>query len=378
MSNQAAETIKNAKRIVIKVGSALLIDENGNLHAGWLYNLVKDIASLRKSGKDVIIVSSGAVALGRRRLGIGAVMNKYEKHAAAAAGQVHIINAYENAFAGYQTIISQVLLTLDVTDDRVSYLNARDTLDTLLDLGSVPVVNENDSVTTREGRYGDNDRLAAYVSQMTDSDALILLSDIDGLYTADPRMDQNAEFIPVVTEISEEIRAMAGGTARKGAGTGGMRTKILAAEIAMQAGVSTIIAKGRTKEDIGPITRLLGGGQATLFKAEATDESARRIWIGSHFQSKGTIYIDEGAEKAIRDGANLLAAGISRVDGQFEKGDAVSIANLGGEEIAKGLTGYSASEIQLLAGAKTADIAERVGYKGRAAVVHYQDLVFDD
>lgn len=378
MSTIAAKTIEDAQRIVIKIGSALLIDENGNLHAGWLYSLVKDIAALRKQGKDIVIVSSGAVALGRRRLGIGPVLNKYEKHAAAAAGQVHVINAYENAFAGYGTIISQILLTLDVTDNRPSYLNARTTLDTLLELGSVPVVNENDSVTTREGRYGDNDRLAAYVAQMADADALILLSDIDGLYTADPRGDPDAEFIDHVTEIDDKIHAMAGGTARHGAGTGGMRTKILAAEIAMQAGCSTIIAKGRSGEDIGPITRIRQGGMATTFEAQDTDESARRIWIGSHFQPKGKIIIDPGAAKAIRSGANLLAAGITSVEGSFEKGDAVSIATQDGEEIAKGVAGYSASEIQLLAGANTADIKERVGYKGRAAVVHYQDLVFDE
>lgn len=366
--------LAGAKRIVIKIGSALLVNaDSGEPERAWLAALADDVADARNAGCDVCIVSSGAIALGRRVLGLSRTLKLEEKQAAAAAGQARLMSAYEEAFARHRIPVAQALLTPDDTERRRRWLNARATLETLLALGAVPVVNENDTVATAEIRYGDNDRLAARAAQMISADVLILLSDIDGLYERDPRVDPAAALLPEVKEITPAIEAMAGGANPKaGVGSGGMRTKIEAAKIATRAGCAVAITKGAEPK---PLSRLQSGARATWFLAHATPQAAYKAWIGGHLAPRGEIVIDDGAAAALRAGKSLLPAGVVEVRGEFEKGDAVRIVTREGGEIARGLARYDAFDAGKIRGLRSAAIAEALGYASGAALVHADDLV---
>lgn len=367
------DALKKAKRVVVKVGSSLLVDgEKGTLRGQWLQALVEDIAALKAQGKDVLVVSSGAIALGRRVLGLGAGTLKLEEsQAAAAAGQIRLSAAWGDALAKHEIKTAQILLTLGDTEQRRTYLNARETVNTLLRLGVVPVVNENDTVATAEIRFGDNDRLAARVAQMISADCLVLLSDIDGLYTADPGIDDKAEFIPVVKSITPEIEAM-GGASRSGFGRGGMITKITAAKIAVNAGAAMIIANGRKTH---PVAAIQKGQRCTVFLGQGTPAAARKQWIAGHLNAQGAITIDAGAARALRQGRSLLPAGVTAVKGRFQRGDAVQVLNEDGQELAVGLIAYADEEARRIAGHKSGEIAEILGYGGRHEMIHRDDLV---
>lgn len=367
-----ASPLDQAKRIVVKIGSALLV-RDGQPARAWLAALADDIAAARARGQSVTIVSSGAIALGRGVLGLPRTLRLDEKQAAAAAGQARLLAAYEEAFARHAIPVAQALLTPDDTERRRRWLNARATLETLLNLGAVPIINENDTVATSEIRYGDNDRLAARAAQMISADTLILLSDIDGLYERDPRSDGAAPFVPEVLEIDARIEAMAGGVnTAAGVGTGGMRTKIEAAKIATRAGCAVAITKGA---EMNPLTRLQDGARATWFMPHATPQAAYKAWIGGHLAPQGSLMIDEGAAAALRAGKSLLPAGVTRVEGSFEKGDAIRIVSAAGAEIGRGLARYDAAEAQRIKGLRSDAIAETLGYAAGAALVHADDLV---
>jgi len=367
-----AERLANARRVVIKIGSALFIDQQtGAMNRAWLEGVCADVADMRRAGKEVVIVSSGAVALGRRELNIAGRLQLEEKQAAAAAGQIVLAHAYQEILRGHGITTAQVLLTLDDSERRERYLNASKTLLTLLGYGAVPVINENDTVATQELRYGDNDRLSARVAQMVSAECLVVLSDVDGLYTADPRRDANARYVDEVTELTREIMDMAGGTGSSD-GSGGMRTKLEAARIAVGAGCRTCIATGRVAR---PITALLQGGRATWFLPSATPGAARKQWIAGTLKPKGTLRVDAGAERALAAGRSLLPAGVTAVDGPFGRGDAVSVLAADGHEIARGLTAYPADEAARIAGRRSTDIQEILGYSGRDEIIHRDDLV---
>ncbi|HVY63371.1 MAG TPA: glutamate 5-kinase [Gammaproteobacteria bacterium] len=366
-----AEHLANARKVVVKIGSALFVDQQtGALDRVWLEGVCADVAELRRAGKDVVIVSSGAVALGRRELKIDP-RRLEEKQAAAATGQIVLAHAYFEILRSFGVTAAQVLLTIDDSESRRRYLNASATLSTLLGYGAVPVVNENDTVATQELRYGDNDRLAARVAQMVSADCLVLLSDVDGLYTADPRRDSTARYVEEVTEFTRELVDMAGGPGSSH-GSGGMRTKIEAARIAMGAGCRMCIASGRLAR---PISVLLGGGKATWFLPSATPGAARKQWIAGTLKPKGVVRVDAGAERALLGGRSLLPAGVTAVEGQFERGDAVSVVATDGRELARGLVAYAADEARLIAGRQSAGIAEVLGYSGRDEIIHRDDLV---
>ncbi|MCP4395046.1 MAG: glutamate 5-kinase [Alphaproteobacteria bacterium] len=365
--------LSNANRIVIKIGSALLVDEVGQIRYDWLESLGLDISNLRKNGKDVIVVSSGSIAVGRKNLGFKPedVLHLQEKQAAAATGQLKLAHAYKEVMAQHKIVISQILLAFNNTENRQQYLNARNALKTLVRLGAVPLINENDAVAIEEIKFGDNDRLAARVAQMVDADTLILLSDIDGLYTADPTKNLDAKFIPEVTEITPNIEAMAGGAGSL-VGSGGMRTKIIAAKICMNAGCRMVILKGHEKS---PIERLVNGEKSTWFVPSSTPMNARKQWILGALGSTGTIFVDQGAEAALYRGKSLLSAGVSDVEGDFAIGDAVDIKNQDGEHIAKGLVAYSSIDAFKIMRRKSAEIEKILGYKGKDELVHRDDLV---
>ncbi len=366
-----AERLANARKVVIKIGSALFVDQQtGALDRAWLEGVCADVADLKRAGKDVVIVSSGAVALGRRELKIDP-RRLEEKQAAAATGQILLAHAYLEILRSFGVTAAQVLLTIDDSESRRRYLNASATLSTLLGYGAVPVVNENDTVATQELRYGDNDRLAARVAQMVSADCLVLLSDVDGLYTADPRRDDSARYVEEVTEVTRELVDMAGGPGSSH-GSGGMRTKIEAARIAMGAGCRMCIATGRVAR---PISALLAGGKATWFLPSATPGAARKQWIAGTLKPKGAVRVDAGAERALLGGRSLLPAGVTGVDGQFERGDAVSVLAADGRELARGLVAYASDEARLIAGRQSAGIAEVLGYSGRDEIIHRDDLV---
>jgi len=362
----------NAKLIVVKVGSALLVDgASGELRRAWLESLCTDVAALKSEGKEVILVSSGAIALGRRALKLkSGALRLEESQAAAAAGQVRLAQAYADIFAGKNIVAAQVLLTLGDTEERRRYLNARATLNTLLDLKAVPVINENDTVATAEIRFGDNDRLGARVASMMGADQLVLLSDVDGLYTTDPRSDSSAQHIPEVWTITTEIEAMATGSVT-GLGRGGMTSKLMAARIATAAGVDVIITKG---ENLHPLTQLREGARRTVFRASTTPAAARKRWIAGGLKPEGVLVIDEGAVKALSEGKSLLPAGIRQVDGRFERGDAVLVKDREGREIARGLAAYNASDAERIAGKRTVEIEAILGYRGRDEMIHRDDL----
>jgi glutamate 5-kinase len=368
-----ARHFTEAKRVVIKVGSALLVDaEKGHLNRTWLEGFAADVARLRKRGQEVILVSSGAIALGRRHLGLSAgKLRLEESQAAAAVGQIRLAHAYKELLEAHEITVAQILLTLGDTEQRRRYLNARGTLNTLLSLGSVPVINENDTVATAEIRYGDNDRLAARVAQMAGAECLILLSDIDGLYTANPADDPDADFVGRVIEITPAIEAMAGGTGSD-VGSGGMQTKIAAAKIALGAGCYLCIAKGAVQH---PLQRIEEGARCTWFVPSSTPLATRKQWIAGTLRPAGAIVVDDGAVRALMGGKSLLPAGVIRAMGRFDRGDTVSIIGPDGSEVARGICAYSDGDAARIIGRQSADIEKVLGFRGRDEIVHRDDLV---
>ena len=368
-----ARHFTEAKRVVIKVGSALLVDaEKGRLNRTWLEGFAADVARLRKRGQEVILVSSGAIALGRRHLGLSAgKLRLEESQAAAAVGQIRLAHAYKELLEAHEVTVAQILLPLGDTEQRRRYLNARGTLNTLLSLGSVPVINENDTVATAEIRYGDNDRLAARVAQMAGAECLILLSDIDGLYTANPADDPDADFVPRVLEITPAIEAMAGGTGSD-MGSGGMQTKIAAAKIALGAGCYLCIAKGAVQH---PLQRIEEGARCTWFVPSSTPLATRKQWIAGTLRPAGAIVVDDGAVRALMGGKSLLPAGVIRAMGRFDRGDTVSIIGPDGSEVARGICAYSDGDAARIIGRQSADIEKILGFRGRDEIVHRDDLV---
>jgi glutamate 5-kinase len=369
----SARRLIDAKRVIVKVGSALLVDaEKGRLNRAWLESFVADIARMRKRGQEVILVSSGAIALGRRHLGLNQGKLKLEEsQAAAAVGQIRLAHAYKELLEAHEITVAQILLTLGDTEQRRRYLNARGTINTLLSLGAVPVINENDTVATAEIRYGDNDRLAARVAQMAAADCLVLLSDIDGLYTANPNEDPQAEFLARVLDITPAIEAMAGG-ATSAVGSGGMQTKIAAAKIAVGAGCHLCISKGAHQS---PLKRIEEGARCTWFVPTSTPSAARKQWIAGTLRPAGAISVDEGAVRALMQGKSLLPAGVTRAVGRFDRGDTVSIVGPDGVEVARGICAYSDSDTARIIGRKSAEIETVLGFRGRDEIVHRDDLV---
>ncbi len=365
--------LASARRIVVKVGSALLVDqETGRLNRAWLETLVDDLLRLRARHQQVILVSSGAIALGRRQLKLSkGPLRLEEKQAAAAVGQIRLAHAYKELLEEKGVTVAQVLLTLEDSERRRRYLNARATLSALLDLGAMPVINENDTVATAEIRYGDNDRLAARVAQMASADCLVLLSDVDGLYTADPNKDPNAQFIERVRHVTPEIEAMAG-RSMSDVGSGGMATKILAAKIAVSAGCHMCISAGHHKH---PVRRIEDGARCTWFAPTANPKAARKQWIAGTLQPAGALTIDEGALKALRAGKSLLPAGVKGARGRFERGDTVSVLAPDGSEIARGIVAYSDADATRIMGRKSSEIEALLGFSGRAEMIHRDDLV---
>lgn len=375
MSISATSALSASRRLVLKVGSALLIAD-GRPNAARLASLGQEIADLRARGVEVIVVSSGAVALGRGRLGIPKSARLDEKQAAAAAGQSLLMQAWETALSPHGLTPAQVLLTRDDTERRRRWLNARSTLDALLRLKAVPVVNENDTVATEEIRYGDNDRLAARTAQLARADLLILLSDIDGLYDADPRTHPDAIHLPLIEALTPEVMAMAGdANASASVGTGGMRTKLEAARIARSAGCATVIASGLIDR---PLTAILDGVRATLIPAPDGPMAAWKSWIAGSVDPAGRLIVDDGAVTALRAGKSLLPAGIRRVEGRFDRGDSVRIVTQTGVNAAVGLAAFSAEEMTLIQGRQTGEIEGLVGYKGPQVAIHRDDLVLEN
>lgn len=365
-------SITDAKRIVIKIGSSLLVDnKTGNIHLEWLLSLIQEIVQLWQQQKQIIIVSSGAIALGRRHLQLkNRVLQLEEKQAAAAVGQIKLTHAYQEALAKHGITAAQILLTLDDSENRKRYLNAKNTLETLLNLRAIPVINENDTVATAEIRYGDNDRLAARVAQMVSADTLVLLSDINGLYTANPQMDATAKLIPLVTQLTPEILAMAGDSATE-YGSGGMITKLAAAKIALASGCKMVIAAGKP---MNPLKRIDELKENTWFIPAMTPAKARKNWIAQHLQPKGSMMIDHGAAQALLQGKSLLSVGVIEIEGEFQKGDAISILNKEKQEIAKGLTNYPAHEARKIMGHKSSSTENILGYCGCGEMIHRDDL----
>jgi glutamate 5-kinase len=368
--------LATSQRLVVKIGSALLAHDDGQLRVEWLDALAQDVAALRASGVEVMLVSSGAIAVGRRLLGLARgprnqVLRLDESQAAAATGQVQLAHAWQNALARYEITVAQILLTTDDTEDRRRHLNARNTIATLLRLDVVPVINENDTVTTEEIRFGDNDRLAARVAQMMAADTCVILSDIDGLYTADPTRDSTAQHIPQVDAVTPEIEAMAGESAGED-GSGGMITKIEAARMVLQAGCRLVISDGR---ELHPLKRLGAGEQATWFVSQAEPQTARKRWIAGSLNPVGTVVVDAGAARALSQGKSLLPAGVTSIAGAFQRGDPVVVAIESGAEIARGLVAYDSDDAARIMGRQSDDIESILGYRGREEMIHRDDLV---
>jgi glutamate 5-kinase len=369
----ASRRLTDARRVVVKIGSSLLVDsDKGRLNRAWLESLAADVAASRKRGQEVILVSSGAIALGRRHLTLGTGKLKLEEsQAAAAVGQIRLAHAYKELLDVHEITVAQILLTLGDTEQRRRYLNARGTLNTLLSLGAVPLINENDTVATAEIRYGDNDRLAARVAQMVGADCLVLLSDIDGLYTANPNLDPDAQFIARVLEITPAIEAMAGGSGSD-MGSGGMQTKIAAAKIAVAAGCHLCISLGSVEH---PLQRIAEGARCTWFMPSSTPLATRKQWIAGTLKPAGAISVDDGAVRALMGGKSLLPAGVTRAVGRFDRGDTVSIVGPDGTEIGRGICAYSDIDAARIIGRKSADIETVLGFRGRDEIVHRDDLV---
>jgi glutamate 5-kinase len=362
-----------ARRVVVKIGSALLVERSsGRVNRAWLETLAEDVAAMRARGQEVVLVSSGAIALGRRQLDLPSGKLELEQsQAAAAVGQIRLAHAWKEVLEPHGGAVAQVLLTLGDTEQRRRYLNARNTLTTLLRLGAIPVINENDTVATAEIRYGDNDRLAARVAQMASADCLVLLSDVDGLYTSDPTRSADAKFIPEVPQITPEIEAMAGGSASD-VGSGGMATKVLAAKIAVAAGCHMCVAAGREPH---PLRRIESGERCTWFLADGSPVAARKQWIAGMLSPAGELAVDAGAAHALRQGKSLLPAGVLRVSGRFDRGDAVVVRDPGGREIARGLCAYSSADAERVCGRRSSELEELLGYRGRDEMIHRDDLV---
>jgi glutamate 5-kinase len=361
------------RRIVVKVGSSLLVDSKaGKLNEAWLASLADDLAALHGDKRDLLVVSSGAIALGRAVLKLPPGPLKLEdSQAAAAVGQIALAHTWTEALRRHQITAGQVLVTLGDTEERRRYLNARSTIDKLLEWRALPVINENDTVATTEIRYGDNDRLAARVATMVSADLLVLLSDVDGLYDAPPGMSAAAKHVPRVERITPAIEAMAGAAGSE-LSRGGMQTKVEAAKIVTGAGTHMIIASGRVDHPLRAITE---GARSTCFLAAGNPVTARKKWIAGSLEPKGTLTIDAGAVAALRRGKSLLPAGVTRVDGGFARGDAVIIRGPDGAEIARGLCAYDADDAKKISGRSSADIASILGFSGRAEMVHRDDLV---
>lgn len=365
-------SLASYRRITVKIGSALLVDRQAGLRREWLDRLADDIASLAGAGVEVLVVSSGAIALGRTVLGLERrTLRLEESQAAAAAGQIALAGAWAEALERRGLRSGQVLVTLGDTEERRRYLNARATISTLLKLRAVPVINENDTVATTEIRYGDNDRLAARIATMMGADLLVLLSDIDGLYTAPPGRDSQARFVPVVERITPEIEAMAG-RAASDRSRGGMRTKLDAGRIATAAGTAMIIASGGRSNPLSAVER---GERATFFRPSARPVRGYKTWIAGQLEPAGRIVVDAGAVEALAAGKSLLPAGVRSVAGGFSRGDTVAICDPEGREVARGLVAYDAPDAVKIAGLKSAEIAPVLGYEARAAMVHRDDLV---
>jgi glutamate 5-kinase len=368
-------SLSRVKRVVIKIGSALLVDRGSGIRKEWLDAISDDIAAMKARGTDVLVVSSGAIALGRTVLDMpSGALKLEESQACAAVGQIALARHWSESLSRHQIVAGQILLTLGDTEERRRYLNARATLNQLLKIGAVPIINENDTVATTEIRYGDNDRLAARVATMAGADLLVLLSDIDGLYTAPPHLDPDAQFLDTIEEITPAIEAMAGGAASE-LSRGGMRTKIDAGKIATSAGCAMIIASGKT---MNPLSAIEHGARHSWFAASKSPVTARKTWIAGQLQPAGTLQVDTGAEGALRSGKSLLPAGVRSVTGSFHRGDTVSIVTTEGREIARGLAGYDAEEARRICGRKSNEIEKILGYAGRAAMIHRDDLVMTE
>ncbi len=365
-------SLKSYRRITVKIGSALLVDRASGLKRAWLESLTDDIVELARGGAEILVVSSGAIALGRTILSLGnRALRLEESQAAAAVGQIALAGAWSEALGRHSLRSGQILLTLGDTEERRRYLNARATISKLLEFKAVPVINENDTVATTEIRYGDNDRLAARVATMMGADLLVLLSDIDGLYTAPPARDPNAQFIPVVDRITPDIEAMAGAAASE-LSRGGMHTKLDAGKIATLAGTAMIITSGTRQNPLMAIER---GERATFFRPSAAPVKGYKTWIAGQLEPAGRLTVDAGAVGALMSGKSLLPAGVRVVSGNFSRGDTVAILNPDGREIARGLVAYDAADALRIAGLKTKDIEAVLGYEARSAMVHRDDLV---
>jgi glutamate 5-kinase len=366
-------TLTDFRRIVVKVGSSLLVDgKGGRLDHDWLAALAQDIAQLHQEQRDMLVVSSGAIALGRAVLGLPAGPLKLEdSQAAAAVGQISLARTWSEMLDRHGITAGQVLVTLQDTEERRRYLNARSTIGKLLEWRAVPVINENDTVATNEIRYGDNDRLAARVATMASADLLVLLSDVDGLYDAPPAGNKEAKLVPLVERITPAIEAMAG-TAGSQLARGGMQTKIEAGKIATHGGTHMVIASGRVAH---PLAAIAHGGRCTWFLTAANPVTARKKWIAGTLEPKGSLTIDAGAVAALRSGKSLLPAGVVRVDGSFARGDAVVIRGPDGAEVGRGLVAYDADDAAKIRGQASGDIISILGFGGRAAMVHRDDLV---
>jgi glutamate 5-kinase len=355
------------------VGSALLVEgATGQVNRAWLETLADDIGFLRQRGQEVVLVSSGAIALGRRELKLPSGRLKLdESQAAAAVGQIRLAHAWKEVLQRHGLSVAQILLTFGDTEQRRRYLNARNTIGTLLRLGAVPVINENDTVATAEIRYGDNDRLAARVAQMISADCLVLLSDIDGLYTADPRRDPAAQFIPEIRAITPEIERMAGGVSSD-VGSGGMATKIVAAKIALAAGCHMCISLGH---EAHPVRRLEQGARCSWFYPVTNPSTVRKQWIAGSLKPTGEVRVDDGAVAALRAGKSLLPAGVIEVIGRFDRGDPLIVRDAAGVEIARGLSAYSSADAVRIRGRKSSEIEALLGFRGRDELIHRDDLV---
>ncbi len=372
MVETASNRLKPYKRIIIKIGSSLLVDKETGLKIDWLQSLADDVAELVKNGHEVLIVSSGAIALGRGLLDLKSGLLKLEEsQAAAAAGQVELSRAYLEALGKHDIKAGQILLTLSDTEERRRYLNARATISTLLKLKAIPIINENDTVATSEIRYGDNDRLAARVATMMAGDLLILLSDIDGLYSAPPKDDPNAKLIEHIEEITSEIEAMAGDAGTE-LSRGGMVTKIEAAKIATGGGTAMVITSGKK---LNPVSALNKDALASWFKASGNPATSRKKWIAGQLEISGELELDGGAQMALESGKSLLPAGVKAVRGEFVRGDIVAMVNSDGIEIGRGIVAYDSNHADVICGRQSADIARLLGFEGRSEMIHRDDLV---
>ncbi|TDI57760.1 MAG: glutamate 5-kinase [Alphaproteobacteria bacterium] len=368
-----SDKLTGAKRLVIKIGSALLIDEDSDLRRDWMRALATDIVRLRDRGQEVVIVSSGAVALGAQALGTaGEKRRLQDNQAAAAVGQVRLAHAWQEVLADHDITVAQILLTLEDTETRRRYLNARDTVETLLSMGVVPVINENDTVATQELRYGDNDRLAARVAQMVSADCLIILSDVDGLHTKNPEADPDAQLVEIVDDINQNIVDMAGAPKKLSVGSGGMITKITAAKIAVASGCHVLLTNGTHDQ---PIARFEAGGRGTWFTAKENSVSQHKQWLAGTLTAAGKMFIDEGALAALQQGKSLLPAGVTSIEGDFQRGDTVVVIAPDGLERARGLAAYSSTEARKIMGHNSRDMEDILGYRGRGELIHRDNLV---